>query len=108
VTRAREQTLKGSDPLRVRVRRVSLFSRRAPSPQVHIGDPRFDDWEVVADYEELETGLAFRDGLRELGLTAELTADHPLDRFSRGDIALRVPADQYGDATVALDGLDPY
>ncbi len=70
---------------------MSLFRRRGPSPQVHIGDPRFDDWEVVADYEELETGLAFRDGLRELGLAAELTADHPLDRFSRGDIALRVP-----------------
>jgi hypothetical protein len=86
---------------------VSLFSRRAPSPQVHIGDPRFDDWEVVADYEELETALAFRDGLRELGLAAELTTDHPLDEFKRGDIALRVPADQYGDATVALDGLEP-
>ena len=86
---------------------MSLFRRRAPSPQLHIGDPRFDDWEVVADYEELHTGLAFRDGLRELGLTAELTADHPLDEFSRGDIALRVPAAQYGDATVALDGLDP-
>jgi hypothetical protein len=87
---------------------VRLFRRREPRPEVHIGDPRFDDWEVVADYEELETGLAFRDGLRELGLVAELTSDHPLDRFSRGDIALRVPADQYGDATVALDGLDPY
>jgi hypothetical protein len=72
-----------------------------------VGDPRFDDWEVVADYEELETALAFRDGLRELGLAAELTTDHPLDQFARGDIALRVPGDQYGDATVALDGLDP-
>jgi hypothetical protein len=86
---------------------VSLFRRRAPTPQLHIGDPRFDDWEVVADYEELQTGLAFRDGLRELGLTVELTADHPLDEFSRGDIALRVPAAQYREATVALDGLDP-
>jgi len=85
---------------------VRLFRRRAPSPQVHVGDPRFDDWEVVADYEELETGLAFRDGLRELGLDAELTADQPLDRFSRGDIALRVPPVQYGEATVALDGLE--
>ena len=72
-----------------------------------MGDPRFDDWEVVADYEELETALAFRDGLRELGLAAELTSDYPLDEFKRGDIALRVPADQYGDATVALDGLGP-
>jgi hypothetical protein len=86
---------------------VSLFRRRQSSPQVHIRDPRFDDWEVVADYEELETALAFRDGLRELGVTAELTSDYPLDEFKRGDLALRVPADQYGDATVALDGLEP-
>jgi hypothetical protein len=85
---------------------VRLFRRREASPQLHVGDPRFDDWEVVADYEQLETALAFRDGLRELGLTAELTSDHPLDRYARGDIALRVPAAQYGDATVALDGLD--
>jgi hypothetical protein len=83
---------------------VGLFRRSRSSP-VLVGDPRFDDWEVVADFEELETGLAFRDGLRELGVTAELTSDHPLDRFGRGDIALRVPGDQYGDATVALDGL---
>jgi hypothetical protein len=86
---------------------VRLFRGRDPNPQLHVDDPRFDDWEVVADYEELETGLAFRDGLRELGLAAELTSDYPLDEFKRGDIALRVPAGQYGDATVALDGLEP-
>jgi hypothetical protein len=86
---------------------MRLFRGRRPSAQLHVGDPRFDDWEVVADYEELETGLAFRDGLRELGLAAELTSDHPLDEFKRGDIALRVLAHQYGDATVALDGLEP-
>jgi hypothetical protein len=85
---------------------VRLFRGRRATPQVHVGDPRFDDWEVVADYEELETALAFRDGLRELGLATELTTDHPLDEFKRGDIALCVPAEQYGDATVALDGLD--
>jgi hypothetical protein len=83
---------------------VKLFRGRRTTSQLHVADPRFDDWEVVADYEELETALAFRDGLRELGLAAELTADHPLDEFRRGDIALRVPAEQYGDATVALDG----
>jgi hypothetical protein len=71
-----------------------------------VGAAEYDDWALVEDYEDLDTALAFRDGLRELGLRAELTADHPLDRFGRGDIALRVPPDQYGDATVALDGLD--
>ena len=58
------------------------------------------------DYEDLDTATAFRDRLRDLGLEAELTADYDLDRFGRGDIALRVPGEQYGDATVALDGLD--
>jgi hypothetical protein len=77
-----------------------------PRPELHVGAPAYDGWAVVEDYEELETALAFRDRLRDLGLRAELTADHPLDRFRRGDIALRVPPEQYGDATVALDGLD--
>jgi hypothetical protein len=77
-----------------------------PRPMVHLDAPQYDDWALVEDYEELETALAFRDRLRDLGMTVELTADHPLDRFGRGDIALRVPPDQYGDATVALEGLD--
>ena len=77
-----------------------------PRPQLHVDAPEYDDWAMVEDYEDLQTALAFRDGLRHLGLTAELTADHPLDEFRRGDIALRVPPEQYGDATVALDGLD--
>ena len=86
---------------------MRLFRGRKPGSDVHLGDPRFDDWEVVGDYEDLESALAFRDGLRELGLAAELTSDYPLDEFARGDIALRVPGDQYGDATLALDGLEP-
>jgi hypothetical protein len=77
-----------------------------PRPALHVAAPEYDDWALVEDYEDLETALAFRDHLRDLGLTAELTADHALDRFGRGDIALRVPPEQYGDATVALDGLD--
>jgi hypothetical protein len=84
--------------------RLSRFFKSRP--EIHVGAPEFDDWALVEDYEDLETALAFRDRLRDLGLTAELTADHPLDRHNRGDIALRVPPDQYGDATVALDGLD--
>jgi hypothetical protein len=75
-------------------------------PELHVDAPEYDGWAVVEDYEDLQTARAFRDRLRELGLQAELTSDHPLDRFGRGDIALRVPDGQYGDATVALDGLD--
>ena len=85
---------------------MSLFRRRSRSRVLHIGDPHFDDWEVVADYEDLETARAFRDRLREFGFHAELTADEPLDDFRRGDIALRVTPEEYGDATVALEGLD--
>jgi hypothetical protein len=77
-----------------------------PRPEVRVGAVEYDDWALVEDYEDVETALAFRDRLRDLGMTAELTADHPLDRHGRGDIALRVPPEQYGDATVALDGLD--
>jgi hypothetical protein len=77
-----------------------------PRPEVHVGAPEYHDWALVEDYVDLETALAFRDRLRDLGMPAELTADHPLDRHGRGDIALRVPPDRYGDATVALDGLD--
>lgn len=85
---------------------MRLFRRRTPRPLVQVGDPRFDDWEVIADFEDLETAHAFRDRVREFGFAAELTADEPLDEFRRGDIALRVPPDEYGDATVALEGLD--
>ena len=79
---------------------------RKPRPELRVGAPEYDAWAVVEDFEDLETGLAFRDRLRDLGLDAELTSDHELDRFGRGDLALRVPPEQYGDATVALDGLD--
>ena len=35
-----------------------------------------------------------------------LTADWPLDRFGRGDIALRVPADSWSEAELHLSNLD--
>jgi len=87
-------------------RPISLFRRRQRSGELHVADPRFDDWPPVADYEDLPTARAFVAQLRDLGVPAELTADWPLDAAGRGDIALRVPPDRYGDATVILDGLD--
>ena len=56
------------------------------SGRIHIGDPRFDDWVMVHEFEDLETALAWRDVLREHGHEAELTSDWELDRFNRGDI----------------------
>jgi hypothetical protein len=71
-----------------------------------VGDPRFDGWEVVRDYEDLATARAFRQHVAEAGLEAVLTSDWPLDRFGRGDIALRVPPGSWSDAEELLDGLD--
>ena len=71
--------------------------------ELHVGDPRFDDWEVVRDFEDLDAARSFRQHLGERGLESVLTADWPLDEFGRGDIALRVPTGSWGDAERALD-----
>jgi hypothetical protein len=70
-----------------------------------VGDPRFDGWEVVRDFEDLATARAFRQQLAEAGLEAVLTADWPLDRFDQGDIALRVPPGGWSEAEELLGGL---
>jgi len=85
---------------------MPLFRRRPRPTDLHVGDSQFDAWEPVGDYEDLKTAKAFAGHLSGLGITCALTADWPLDDFGRGDIALRVPPDAYGDATVVMDGLD--
>ena len=72
--------------------------------ELHLGDPFYDDWEVIRDFGELETARAFRQSLTDRGMNAVLTADWPLDEFGRGDIALRVPPER---AVEAEDLLDP-
>ena len=81
-------------------------NRKRGGADIHIGDATYDDWIVVRDFEDLETALAFRDQLRDAGLKAVLTSDWELDRFRRGDIALRVEGSDYGDAELLLSGLD--
>ena len=73
---------------------------------MHVSDPRFDGWEVVRDFEDVETARAWRQHLSEAGIEAALTADWALDRFGRGDIALRVPPGSWSDAEELLSGLD--
>jgi hypothetical protein len=92
--------------MRIRGLRSVLRPRRGREPAVHVGDPRFDDWEVVRDFEEVKAATAWRRHLDESGLEAILTADWPLDRFGRGDIALRVPPGRWSEAEELLDGLD--
>jgi hypothetical protein len=73
---------------------------------VSIADPRFEDWETVSTFEDTETAVAWRDQLRGMGLDAHCTADHPLDRFGRGDIYLVVPPEQWSSANEVLENLD--
>ena len=74
--------------------------------ELHIGDARFDDWDVLRDFEDLESARAWRQHLEEAGFEAVITSDWPLDRFGRGDIALRVPSGRWSDAEEFLTELE--
>ena len=76
------------------------------SGRIHIGDPRFDNWDVVHEFEDLQTGLAWRQVLRDHGMEAELTSDWELDRYKRGDIQLQVPPGNWSEAEELVSGLD--
>jgi hypothetical protein len=88
------------------LRRLKRRPRGGAEPAVHLGDPRFDEWDVVRDFEDLESARAWRQHLREAGIECALTADWPLDRFGRGDIALRVPPGLWSDAEEVLGEAD--
>jgi hypothetical protein len=75
--------------------------------ELHVSDPRFDDWDVVRDFEELEAARAWRQQLAETaGIEGVLTSDWPLDEWGRGDIALRVPPGSWSEAEDALSEPD--
>ena len=80
-------------------------SERRPDglDELRVGDPAYDDWDVVQDFEELDTARAFRQSLAERGVDAVLTSDWPLDEFGRGDIALRVRPGLGTEAEEMLD-----
>ena len=71
--------------------------------ELHVGDARFDDWEVIRDFTELEAARAWRQPLTEAGIPSALTSDWPLDEFGRGDIALRVPHERALEAEGLLE-----
>ena len=82
---------------------------RTPGPgqtPVHVGDPRFDEWEVVRDFSDLGTARAWHQSLTEAGIESALTADWELDRFGRGDIALRVPPESWSEAEMLLSNIE--
>ncbi len=85
-----------------------FLRRRGEKEQpVSIGDPRLEGWETVSVFEEQGGALAWRDQLRLLGVDASCVADHPLDRFGRGDIYLVVPPEQWSRANEIVENLDP-
>jgi hypothetical protein len=85
---------------------IPWFRKGGRGPAVTVADPRFEDWETVATFEDETTALAWRDQLRGLGLDASLTADQPLDRFGRGDVYLVVPPQQWSRANEVIENLE--
>ena len=79
---------------------------RGGGSRLYIDDPRFDSWEVVRDFEDLETAQAWHRHVEQAGFEAVLTSDWELDRFGRGDIALRVPPGNWSEAEEFVGGLD--
>ena len=88
-----------------RLRRRKGVTADKPA-DVAVGDPRLDGWETVSTFEDRVTAVAWRDRLRDLGLDASCAADHPLDRFGRGDIYLVVPPAQWSRASEIIDNLE--
>jgi hypothetical protein len=83
--------------------------RPTPGPgqtPIYVDDPSYDSWEVVRDFADVRTARAWHQALIEAGIEAVLTSDWPLDRFGRGDIALRVPAERWSEAEWHLSNLD--
>ena len=87
-------------------RRSRRGSDRPAGDRLHTADPRFDDWEVVRDFEDVESAQAWRRHLDEAGIEAVITSDWEPDRFGRGDISLRVPPGRWSEAEEFLSNLD--
>lgn len=88
----------------MRIPRLSKH-RVAKEPQVLVGDPRLEDWETVGTFEDRTTAVAWRDQLRSMGVDARCAADHPLDRFGRGDIYLVVAPEEWSRANEIIENL---
>jgi len=85
---------------------LDRFRGGGRSSKLYVADPRFDDWEVLRDFADLESAQAWHRHVDEAGFEVVMTADWPLDRFGRGDIALRVPSESWSDAEEFVGGLD--
>jgi hypothetical protein len=73
---------------------------------IHVDDAGFDSWEVVRDFGDVRTARTWHQALAEAGIEAVLTSDWPIDRFGRGDIALRVRGEDWSEAEFLLSNMD--
>ena len=89
-----------------RLRSILTSEHADGAAELHVGDPRFDDWEPVREFGELRAARAWCQHLCEHGIDAAITSDWPLDRFGRGDISLQVPPGRWSEAEELLGGLD--
>ena len=89
-----------------RWRRALTSGRPDGVAKLEIGDPRFDGWEVVREFEDLDTARAWHQQLLDAGIESVLTADHEPDRFGRGDVYLQVPAGRWSEAEEFFSGLE--
>ncbi len=87
---------------------MGLFRRnklpRTGKIVLRVGDMAYDDWPIVADYQEITVAMAFCQQLRDAGFAAEITSDWELDQFGTGDIALRTHPEE--DQFAARDLID--
>ena len=74
--------------------------------ELKVGMAMYDDWDIVADFNDLDTARAWKQLLWERGMNSVLTSDYPLDRFGRGDISLRVEPGLGIEAEELLEGDD--
>ena len=73
---------------------------------VHVGDARFEGWEVVREFTDVRTARAWHQALEEAGIEAALTADWQVDRFGHGAIWLCVRPEDWSEAELLLSNLD--
>lgn len=81
--------------------------RRGPGGEpIHVGSRAFDDWPEVRTFEDAATARSFAQSAREAGHVVALTSDWPLDRFGRGEIALRATPGTWSEVEEFFSGLD--
>ena len=91
------------DRLRRAFRNVSGPVHPDGVAELIVGDAAYDDWEVVEDFDDLETARAWRQQLTDAGMKAVLTSDHPVNEYGRGDISVRVPPGRWSEAQEMLE-----